>query len=131
MCSEQVKLEQSQLAMVHANLDALNEKHEGAAQKIVDLKEAFCVVHEEEHQVKVDVLVKSTLLAVANKQVDETSKVLSDIEIVPILSPNDMKKLGKHEQSCYRCNLHSTVMLGWTITDFTTQYILFLLFFDV
>jgi len=31
MCSEQVKLEQSQLAMVHANLDALNEKHEGAA----------------------------------------------------------------------------------------------------
>jgi len=41
MCTEHVELAQSQLPMVHADLDALQEKHEGSIQRIASLKEAL------------------------------------------------------------------------------------------
>ena len=44
----QVKLILSYLAMVHADLDALTGKYEGASQEIVNLEEALCITWEED-----------------------------------------------------------------------------------
>jgi len=40
-CAEEIELAQSHLAMVHTNLDALQERHRGIVQRISDLEETL------------------------------------------------------------------------------------------
>jgi len=37
------------------------------------------------------------LIVAVKKEVDAKSKVLADLEVVPTLSPKDMKELERHE----------------------------------
>ena len=97
MCTEQGEFTQSHLVIVCADLDASMEKRKGEAQKIINLDEAFRTAREKERQFKDDVQVKSTLLVTDTKEVDEKSKDLVDLEVVPTLWPN-YEELERHEQ---------------------------------
>lgn len=93
LCTAQVDLVRSHLAMVRADLGALTKKLKGVEQKIVDLDEAICLAREEEPQLKGDVQVQSSLLEAAEKEVDVRSKTLADLQMVPTFSPDDVKEL--------------------------------------
>ena len=84
--------------MVCADLDASIEKLKEAAQKIINLEEALRFAWEEEWQLKGNVHVKYTFLAAAEKEVDEKSKVLVDLKVVPTLWLNDAKELERYEK---------------------------------
>jgi len=47
-CAEEVDLAQTHIAMVHTNLDALQERHGSVVQKISDLEVTLCGAREEE-----------------------------------------------------------------------------------
>jgi len=59
MCIEQVELAQSCHAMVHTDLDALQERHEGVIQRIVNLEETLFRDKEKTFQLKGDVKARS------------------------------------------------------------------------
>ena len=94
MCVVQVELARSHLVMVHADLEALTEKNECAAQKIVELDEALHIARK--RQLKDDVKAKSIMLIATQNKVDKKSKVLTDLEVLSTLSPNDIKELQRH-----------------------------------
>jgi len=41
---------------------------------------------------------KLTMVVATKKEVDENSKVLTDLEVVPTLSPKELEELERHEQ---------------------------------
>ena len=100
MCTEQVELAQSHLVMVCIDHDALQEKHGSVVWRIADLEETHCLPQEEDCQLKVNVKIKSLELTVAEREIDDKSKVLANLEVMPTFSPNDMKELERHGYIC-------------------------------
>jgi len=72
MCVAQVELVRSHFVIVHADLEALMEKNEHAAQKITNLDEAPYIARK--YQLKDDVKAKSIMLIAAKNEVDKKSK---------------------------------------------------------
>jgi len=52
MLTKQVELAQSHLAMVHTNLDALQERHGSVIERIGKLEETLLLMREEECQLR-------------------------------------------------------------------------------
>ena len=63
------------------------------------MEETLRGAREEECQLKRDAEVKSIQLHAAESEVDVKSKTLSDLEVVPTLSPDDVMELERHEQA--------------------------------
>jgi len=70
--------------MVHLDLVASTEKLKGVEQKIVDLEEVVHLAREEEHLLKGNVQVQSSLLEAIEREIDVRSKALADHRIVPL-----------------------------------------------
>ena len=106
------------------------EKHESVVQKIVSLKEALCIVQEEERQHKDDVEAKSLVLTTAEKEVDEQSKVLADLEISPTPLLDDVVELERHEPVMLEMQSSHNSDTWMSTNWFRTHSILLLLHFD-
>ena len=87
-CTEEVKLGQSHLAMVHTELDASQERHTTIVRRMSDLEEILHDAREEECQLKRDAEAKSLELQATESEVDVKSKALIGFEAVPTLSRN-------------------------------------------
>ena len=98
ICTKQVELAQSHLAMVDTDLDAMQERHESVIQRITNLEETLCLAWEEKYQHKRDVEAKSLELITTEDEVDVKSKVLANVEATPGLSPDDVMEFKRHEQ---------------------------------
>jgi len=67
-CTKQVELKESHLAMVRADLDALQQRYGSIIQRIADLKETLCLAQGEECQLKEDIATKSLELPAAERE---------------------------------------------------------------
>ena len=82
MCTEQVELARSHLAMVRTDLNALQERHGSVIQRIVGLEKTLHLTQKEECQLKRDAKAKSHELTAIENELDVKFKVLINLEAV-------------------------------------------------
>jgi len=95
----------SHLVVEQGELDVIQEKHKSVTQKVVELEKALFLACEEEQQLRADIETKSALIATMKEQVTEKEQALANLEAVPTLSPEEVKKLKEHERDVLELQL--------------------------
>ena len=75
------------------------------SQTVAELEKALCIACEEEQQLRSDIETKLKLMAIMKKQVTEKEQALSNFEVVPTLSLEEVEKFKEHERDVLKLQL--------------------------
>jgi len=96
-CTNQLNQAKSHVVATQGELDVIQEKHKSVTQKVAELEKTLRLACEEDQQLRANIETKSALMATMKQQVTEKEQALANLEAIPTLSPEEVKKLKEHE----------------------------------